>query len=330
MVEQAATSVIDASLGQKVARGVSTFLFAPASARPPAALRVSLSLVLLGQAWLLRTEVMELFAHDGIVQGDLSRYLGGSGAPRASWLVDSLAPWGVSESACLYALCGLYVASLVGLGLGLFTRCAAVMAWFLHWTLIRSAGTTSYGADTYAHIFLFYLMLVPAGDAWSLDALRKRAGRLPSSAARLGLRVMQLHLCVSYLASGIQKSQGIQWWNGEVLWRALSLPVYQQLDLSWLASYPWICQIAAWTALFAELGYCVFIWPARTRRLWIAAIVVLHLGIAVFLGLGVFGALMCVLTVTLFGVSPEPAAGGPSPGLERVALWWRRRRAASA
>lgn len=311
MVEQ--PSSIDASWGRRFARGASTFFFAPASARPPAALRVSLSLVLLGQAWLLRTEVMELFAHDGIVQGELSRYLGGSGAPRAGWLVDSLAPLGVSEETCLYALCCLYVASLVGLGLGLFTRIAAVMAWFLHWTLIRSAGTTSYGADTYAHIFLFYLMLVPSGDAWSLDAWRRRTSRIPSAAARLGLRVMQLHLCVSYLASGIQKSQGIQWWNGEVLWRALSLPVYQQVDLSWLASYPWLCQIAAWTALFTELGYCVFIWPARTRKLWIAAIVALHLGIAVFLGLGVFGAIMCVLTVTLFGVSAEPGRGAGRP-----------------
>lgn len=299
-------SSIDLPWRTRVARAASAFFFAPASARPLAALRVALALVLLGQAWLLRGEVLDLLAHDGIVQGELARYLGGSGAPRAGWLVDHLAPLGVSESACLHALCGLYVASLVGLGLGLFTRFSAVMAWFLHWTLISTAGTTSYGADTYAHIFLFYLMLAPAGDAWSLDVLRARASRPPTAAARLALRVMQIHLCVSYLASGIMKSAGIQWWNGELIWRALSLPVYQQHDMSWLASSPWLCQIAGWVALFTELGYCVFIWPARTRRLWIAAIVALHLGIGIFLGLGVFAAIMCVLTLTVFGVSPEP------------------------
>ena len=299
-------SSIDPSWKQRMGRAFTAFFFAPATARPLAALRVSLALVLLGQAWLLRAEVLDLLAHDGIVQGELSKYLAGSGTPRAGWLVDQLAPLGVSEPACLYALCGLYVVSLVGLGLGLFTRFSAVMAWFLHWTLIRSAGTTSYGADTYAHIFLFYLMLVPAGDAFSLDVRRARFCPVPTPAARLGLRVMQLHLCVSYLASGIQKSAGIQWWNGELLWRALSLPVYQQYDMSWLASYPWLCMIAGWTALAVELGYCVFIWPARTRRLWIAAIVALHLGIGIFLGLGVFAVIMCVLTVTLFGVSPEP------------------------
>ena len=305
MDEQAPS--LDPSWKTRAARAASAFFFAPATARPLAALRVCLALVLLVQAWLLRTEVLDLLAHDGIVQGRLTGYLVGGGAPRAGWLVDILAPLGISEPFCLYALCGLYVASLAGLGLGFFTRIAAVLAWFLHWTLISTAGTTSYGADTYAHIFLFYLMLAPAGGAWSLDVLRGRVSREPSAAARLGLRVMQIHLAISYLASGIQKAAGIQWWNGEVLWRALSLPVYQQHDMSWLAAYPWLCQIAGWAVLFAELGYCVFIWPARTRRLWIAAIVALHVGIGVFLGLGVFAAIMCVLTLTLFGVSPEPA-----------------------
>jgi hypothetical protein len=303
-VEQGSAS--DPSWSDRLARAASAFFFEPASARPLAALRISLSAVLLGQAWLLRTEVLDLLAHDGIVQGDLARDLGDAWTPHLSWLVDRLAPLGVSESSCLHAVCGLYVVSLVGLGLGLFTRVASVLAWFLHWALLSTGGTTIYGADTYAHIFLFYLMWAPAGAAWSLDVAQGRAPRAPSEMARLGLRVMQLHLCMSYLASGIQKSVGVQWWNGELIWRALSLPVYQQLDTSWLASVPWLSQIAGWTALFIELGYLVFIWPRRTRRLWIAAIVALHLGIAVFLGLGVFGAIMCVLTLSLFGVSPEP------------------------
>ncbi len=311
-VEQVST--VDLSRRHRLARATLRFFFEPASARPLAALRISLSAVLLAQAWMLRTEVLELFAHDGIVQGDLARYLGGPGPLHLGWLVERLAPLGISESSFLHAVCGLYVASLVGLGLGLFTRVASVLAWFLHWVLLSTGGTTVYGVDLYAHVFLFYLMWVPAGSAWSLDAALGRASRAPSEMARFGLRVMQLHLCVSYLASGIEKSFGIQWWNGELIWRALSLPVYQQLDTSWLASVPWLCQIAGWTALFIELGYFIFIWPRRTRRLWIAAIVALHLGIALFLGLGVFGAIMCVLTLSLFGVSPEPR--GPTLGAE--------------
>jgi hypothetical protein len=188
---------------------------------------------------------------------------------------------------------------------GLYTRPAAALAWFLQWTLM-GAGCTTYGADTYAHIALFYLVWAPAGGAWSLDVARGRASSAPSAMARFWLRIVQLHLCLSYLASGIEKSVGIQWWNGELLWRALSLPVYRQFDMTWLCSFPWLSRLGGWATLAVELGYCVFIWPRRTRRLWIGATLALHAGIAVFLGLGVFGGLMCVLTAAAFGVSPDP------------------------
>lgn len=90
--------------------------------------------------------------------------------------------------------------------------------------------TMTYGVDQYASVFLFYLMWIPAGAACSLDAAIGRTSQAPTAMARLGSRVLQLHLCLSYLASGIAKSAGVQWWNGELLWRALSLPVYQQLS----------------------------------------------------------------------------------------------------
>lgn len=148
---------------------------------------------------------------------------------------------------------------------------------------------------------------MPAGAAFSVDWWIRGRPNAVSSAARLGLRVLQLHLCISYFCSGMEKAQGIQWWNGELLWRALSLPVYYQFDMSWLAQWPVLSMIGGWTTLVFELGYSVFIWPRATRRFWIAGMVGLHLGIAIFLGLGLFGLIMCVLTVSVFGFSAEPA-----------------------
>lgn len=297
----------------RLARAVDGFWFTPASARPLAALRVGLASTLIVQALSLRTEALELLAHDGIVRGDLSDVFGSMlGAPRIAWLTERLLPLGVSEAACIQAVCGVYLAGLCLLAVGLFSRVAAVVAWLLHWTLMNTAPAALYGVDLYADIFLFYLMWVPAGHAFSLDVVLGRASSRPSSGARLGLRVLQLHLCLSYLASGIAKAAGVQWWNGELLFRALSLPGYQQFDMSWIAYHPWISLVGGWATLLLELGYCVFIWPRRTRRLWIAGVVALHLGIAVFLGLHLFGATMCVLTITLFGFSPEPPGIRPT------------------
>lgn len=294
------------TLWRRVTRAAEAFFFTPASASPLAALRIGIAGVLLTQAWMLRKDALDFFASDGLIQGDLARYYAEPGAPHISWLVQTLAPLGVAEASCIQAVCALYVMSLLLLGAGLFTRIAAVLSWFTHWTLVNSASVMPYGLDHFAHIFLFYLMWIPAGRAYSLDVAWRHLSAAPRATARLALRVMQIHLCISYLSSGIEKATGIQWWNGELLWRAMSLPAYHQVDVSWLAEWPVISQLGGLTALAIELGYCVLIWPRRTRKLWIAGALALHIGIAVFMGLHLFGAIMCVLTLALFGFSPEP------------------------
>ncbi len=178
---------------------------------------------------------------------------------------------------------------------------------------MNSAAPLMYGVDQYAHIFLFYLIWVPAGNVISLDSRFFRASHGPTERARFGLRVMQIHMCIAYLASGLEKSTGRGWWDGNVLFRALSLPDYRLFDMNWLVSYPALAQLAGWGTLLIEIGYCVFMWPQRTRKLWLLAIVGLHFGIAVILGLHFFGAIMCVLNVALFGISPQPKDGSIKP-----------------
>ncbi len=301
---------------KKILARVDTFFFTPASPLPLAILRISLAIVLLLQALSLRGFALDLLANDGIVQGDLAAYFAEPGAPRLSWITAARASWGVPETMAIHGVCALYLLSLVLLFAGLFTRPTAVAAWLLHWTLLNSSESTSYGIDAYAHVFLFYLIWVPSGDALSLDvrlALRKGG---PSVPARLGLRVLQLQLCITYFCSALEKAAGPQWWNGELLWRALNLPIYLQFDMTWLAHWPLLLKTAGWASLALEGLYWLFIWPRHTRPLWIAGIVGMHLGIAVFLGLQRFGLIMCVLTLSLFAVSAEPAAG------RRLAFSW--------
>jgi len=299
------------------------FFLEPASPLPLAALRIGLVGLLLAQAFLLRSSLGDFFSSRGMIQGPLAGYLAIPGSPRIAWLAGILSHWGISEAACLQVMAGTYLVALLFLGAGLHTRIASVATWFLHWTLVSSAYSTAYGVDIYTHVFLFYLMLVPCGNALSLDSHLDRWRNRPTWGARLGLRVMQLHLCISYLASAIEKGSGPQWWNGEVLWRALSLPVYRQYDFSWLIHFPLLLKVAGWTTLLAEAGYCVFIWPRATRRLWIALMVSLHLGIVFFLGLGLFGSVMCVLTLSIFGFSGEPAPARQPTLVVESELAWR-------
>lgn len=81
------------------------------------------------------------------------------------------------------------------------------------------------------------------------------------------------------------------------------LPIYSQFNMSWLAWYPALTKAVGWGTLLVEIGYPIFIWPKKTRRLWIALTIGLHLGIGVFLGLEFFSLIMAILTLSLFGVT---------------------------
>jgi Vitamin K-dependent gamma-carboxylase len=286
---------------------VDRFFFAPASAAPLAVLRVGVGALLAVQAALLAPAILELSGDEGFFQRAVRDGLIEPGTPRAGWLVSAFSHLGVGEGPVLHGIGAVYVLALLALTAGLATRPAAAVAWLTHLLLVTSMTSAVYGVDELAGIFLFYLVWLPSGEALSLDVRLGRASAEPSPSARLGLRVVQIHLSIVYLASGIHKALGHPWWNGEAVWRSLMLPEFNQLDFSSLAGHAWAARVAGWGVLLVEIGYPVLIWPRFTRRAWVAVVVALHLGIAVLMGLHVFGALMVVLTVAAFSVPADPA-----------------------
>lgn len=285
-----------------IARAVDRFFFAPARPAPLVALRIGLAAVLLAQAVQIAPYFRPLYHHRGLLRGALKDAFGSGHLPHAGELLAT-----PSESLVLGALACLYVASLIALLLGWRTRAAAIAAWLLHFTFMRLAPHTNYGADDFANIFLFYAMWAPGGAFLSLDRRAGRASDVATPQTRLAIRVMQLHLCIAYLCSGLEKASGEQWWNGEAIWRSLVAQGYQLFDFTWLAQHPALAIVSGWLVLVVEVGYALFVWPQRTRRLWVAAVAAMHAGIGVFMGLHVFAAVMIVLTVAMFGVSAEPA-----------------------
>src|SRR5207245_10757321 len=84
-------------------------------------------------------------------------------------------------------------------------------------------------------VFVLYLMIGPSGAALSVDRLIVRywARRRhlpepeflrppPSVSANLALRLLQIHVCIIYAASGLSKLQGPAWWNGWAVWGTMA------------------------------------------------------------------------------------------------------------
>jgi len=305
---------------------IERFAFAPASALPLSILRIGIAATLIAQALLIAPSFLDLYAQTGILQGALRDRFSYLALPHIHWPTVLLSPLGLGESTILDATGLIYVFALVCLLLGWGTRKAAVAAWFTHLMLFSTGLLMNYGVDWVANSFLVYLIWIPSGALLSLDRWAGRAPPTPSPAARLSLRVIQVHLCIAYLAGGLEKAMGEQWWNGEAVWRALKLPIYGHHDVSWLAHVPWLAVIAGWAVLIIEIGYPVFIWPRLTRRVWVLATVGMHLGIALFVGLSVFGAFMMVPTFAVFGVSAEPRARGAFVWSAASLAFWRGRR----
>jgi hypothetical protein len=297
-----------------------TFVSAPASAKPLAVLRIGLAGLLLVQALALGGVVTELYGPRGIIPWSIVHDQAVQGMPRLSWVVDALASHGVSADTCVRGVYLVYVGSLAGLLLGWHTRLSALVAWLTHLALMTSGNASIYGVDQFALIALFYCVCLPVGDALSADQTLGRVSGAPSPGARLGLRLLQLHMCVVYLSSGIEKASGEQWWNGEAIWRALLCPTSALFDFGWLAWAPWLAVVLCWGTLAVELGYAFLIWPRRTRKLMLLATVGMHAGIALSMGLVMFSAVMIVLNLAAFGFSPEPvevANGNAMPVGER-------------
>jgi len=287
-------------------RWIERFALTPANGAPLAALRIGIAAVLLFQAARIAPALYELYGRAGILQGELRDAIDLHYPFRIDRLIVLLTPLGLGEGPIIAGTGLLYVMSLIALLLGWRTRLAAAVAWGTHWLMMATVDSMLYGVDWFANMSLFYLIWMPSAMCLSLDRRYGRASAEPTSFARISLRVLQLNLCICYLSSGIEKARIPHWWNGNTIWRTLVLPEWSQVDFTWLARYPWMAVAIGWTVLLIEIGYCVFIWPRKTRKIWLTLTVGMHLGIALFMGLHSFAFIMMALNISAFAVSPEP------------------------
>jgi hypothetical protein len=285
-------------------RGVDAW-FRPVSARPLAGLRVGLPLLLLVHLVWLSNDILSLHGSRGIIPWELTDLLRDPWVPGLPTLARAFRPLGINAHAAIILLLSAYAGSLLSLALGFHARLSAFLAWGLHLSLVTSGFASFYGVDQLANTFLFYLFLFPSGRAWTFESPPASSSGQEATIPVGCLRVMQLHLCVIYLAAGLDKAMGRQWWNGEAIWQAVSQPAFSTFDLSGLASHSWIPMLAGWSTLAVEIGYAFLVWPRATRKAWCIATIGFHVGVGLFMGLVFFSGVMILLTGCLFLIPEE-------------------------
>jgi hypothetical protein len=244
-------------------------------------------------------------------------------APTAPWSLWSIFFWTKS----MWLVWTVHIFAIVVflcLFLGLFSRVAALLGYLLAVSYVHRVTPGAYfGLDKTNCMLAMYMMLGPCGARYSLDRLwRLRRGAAtdpqPSTSANLATRLMQVHLCVMYLFSGLAKMEGTTWQMGSAVWWSAASYEYQSLDLTWLAGWPMLTALLTHITVFWEAYYCCLVWNRFTRPLVLWTAVAVHGGIALFLGMITFG--LSMIFANLAFVKPETVRRWMDPIASRVSL----------
>ena len=199
-----------------------------------------------------------------------------------------------------YSFISLYFLFLIFTIIGFFTRTSVLLVLFFTLILNNSLELYIYGVDLFLIISLFYLLLVPSNYLWSVD---KRLFKLNSNPQfiNLILKIFQVHLCIAYFFGGFDKLLGINWRNGESLWKALHLVECPNLiNVEQISTSQSFYLTMGWATIILELLYPVMANFKFSRKYWIVGIISMHLFIGIFLGLFFFALVMIILNITLF------------------------------
>jgi hypothetical protein len=125
----------------------------------------------------------------------------------------------------LLLLYGVTLAAALLLMIGWHTRAASVVAFLMVTSLHERNLMVLDGSDNVTRVLLFWLMFMPSGARYSVDAwLRLQNGKpLVTHSIAFPIRIGQLQVAWIYLNSAMHKSYGAVWHNGTALGLALGL-----------------------------------------------------------------------------------------------------------
>jgi Vitamin K-dependent gamma-carboxylase. len=283
------------------------FLFPSESDAWLAVFRIGLGLQVTLYALFLRSDWHYLFASSG--KGLVGRELGEAISsfdspliPKFGWLINVGSTLNISEETVLTVAWVSLLSAGFLLLLGLLSRPAAVVAWFVHLCAAESGGLLAYGADNFMITALFYLMLSPLPDRYAFDSWVVKSK--PKDPHMLGFwrRVLQVHLCFVYFIGGLAKFLGNGWWDGSNLWRSLIRPPFNLVSPDLLVQFKYALPFLGISICLLEVSYPIFIWLKRTRRVWLGCILAMHAAIGLMMGLYLFALVMIVMNLAAFGV----------------------------
>lgn len=270
------------------------FFHAPCDARVCAAIRVAYAAIVLVHLSVVYRDAEMLYSDAGVLPVESARQIGSVYAPSIFWYLPSTP--GVME-ACVIIM-AVHAAMLL---LGLFSNvnAAALFLWIA--SLQFRNVVINDGEDTAMRMLGFFLIWMPVGRCWSVDALIWRTWRRWRSRVAIGagererervgdgfdthaapgwaLRLWQIQMALILLSTALVKLEGEAWPRGEALYYVSRLDDFfgRFWVPAWAFDSPWCVAGLTWTVLLVELLAPLLIWFRETRTLCLVLLVIFHL-----------------------------------------------------
>lgn len=267
--------------------------FRAETTHPLEVIRAGLGLILLSSYGLISPRLFDLYGDKGWASRDALASLADPWIQSAFFYFSERWQW--------MAFHALFLFCCTAFALGYRTRWVKWAVLLGHLSYVHRNPWITYGADAIVSALLFVLCLAPIGLALSLDARRRAREAEPGeNAAPISewgfacTRLIQFQMAVVIFFAGVSKLRSETWWSGDAVWATLVSFQTPDTPLDWLSQHYWVINVLTYTTLLIELSFPFLIWGRSTRPFWLAAVIALHLGIAVGLGYYYFSAVVIV------------------------------------
>ena len=253
----------------------------PVDPRPLAWFRCWLGLLSLVNLWLLWPDMGMWLGNEGVLPPEVHRETVG-GTRISVFMLTGYSDLAIGLIRCLGLAGGL------GLVLGVFPRCAAACVWLAAVSYSWRNMDILHSGDNLIRIGTFFLMFARTDGALSLSRAVSRRLFPQATGDPVGSfelvpawpqRILQLQLCILYLAAGIWKVMGPTWRNGTAVGLVLQLGEFQRFPIPEFFLTPIMSKVFTYGTLVFELGFPVLIWFPRLRLPVLVAGLAFHAGL---------------------------------------------------
>lgn len=268
--------------------------------RSLALFRIAMSLFLLFDLYVRATDLQAMYTDDGMFPRAMIKDF----YPSAwNWSIHFLSGTATYE-ALLFAIAAAFAVALL---IGYKTHWAVIGSWFLLVSLHNRVPPILNGSDNLAAVLMFWAMFLPLGRAWSVDGkLEKRRSNVIRQSLDPVLSVASaailLQMAMMYFFSAIFKTN-TDWLSGLAIAGALEHDFYAKPASAILAGHPNLMYVMTLCVLGLEwFGPVLLFSPIFTpsiRMLVVAALASMHIGIEIFLMIGMFS-WVSMIGLTLF------------------------------